>query len=144
MIKRKNIVILAVGFIICTVGDAYATRAALLQRSFASLMRLARGTSGNGLTELPPSTLRDHGARFVGEIEDIVGATVRRVGLERTVLELPGSTTDRIVRESKEEWDAQFREANKPLQSSARTANAKIQRMHRKYEEMLDSMRPGS
>lgn len=138
MNKRYILPILSGVLFVSFSMEANATKTAIgVAQKLVNIFRLARATSGNGLTELPSSRLRDHGARFVSEFEDILSATVARVGGKRTIRELPGSTTDRNIREFKEDWDACLKKSDKDLKQKARNANTKIQKMKREYDDLL-------
>ncbi|MBT4879420.1 MAG: hypothetical protein HON43_00390 [Alphaproteobacteria bacterium] len=132
----KRIHIALVGIVLGVPIEASTTKSSELAQKFAQIILLAKSTSSFGLTVLPSSRLRNHGARFVSEIY-LLNTTVKSVGLERTVRELPNSTTTRIIRNVGEEWEARYERSDESTRRLARDANHNINRICELYEEII-------
>lgn len=97
-----------------------------LERKFREMMELARTVSRNCLTEIPPSRLRDAGARVVSLFSDVVDPLISEVGPTEAAATLRGSRLLRSIRDAREDWTALLDQADPTLQAQAQQAASRI------------------
>lgn len=108
---------------------------------FQDMEDLARSIIGNGLTEIPATSVNliHRGTQFAEAILDLTryGAQLEKEDELRKVQETAFS---RRIQESKEDWDAHLANSPKDIQEAARTADGKIQTNYKYYTRLLEDL----
>ncbi|MBT4879422.1 MAG: hypothetical protein HON43_00400 [Alphaproteobacteria bacterium] len=134
--KRIHVVLIGIVFFLVAALNASATKSLELAQKFAQVLKLARITANPGLTVLPRSRLQESGGLFLDEI-NFLDTTMKSVGMERILQELPNSTATRMIRNAGEEWDARYERSDESTRKLARDANHNINRICELYEEII-------